>query len=157
MASLATLLQWLSFVSLAALQRPFLPAVQDVLLYVSMSAALLFLLTVALAHGVADKEMEQYLTSAGRAAVPDGFTTKGNMVRVPFSYDAFASASVTMSVVTLLAVLLCCSFVLEAVWQGVATYVAPMAALTVNTVKPFCWDTAEDYRGKVPPPPEAST
>ncbi|KAG5493197.1 hypothetical protein GH5_01937 [Leishmania sp. Ghana 2012 LV757] len=156
MVAFATLLQWASFVSLAALQKPFLPVVKDVLVYVCMSGALLFLLTIVLAYGVADKEMQQFLSNTGRAAVPDGFTRTGNIVHVPFSYEAFASASVTMSVVTVLAVLLCCSFVLEMAWHGVVACVAPMAALTVNTVKPNCWDTAEDYRGKVPPPPEAA-
>ncbi|AYU82555.1 hypothetical protein conserved [Leishmania donovani] len=157
MVAVTTLLQWFSFFSLATLQKPFLPVVKDVLVYVCMSGALLYLVTIVLAFGLADKEMEQYLTQTARAAVPDGMSTKGNAVLVPFSYEAFVSASVTVSVVAALAVLLCCSFVLQVAWDGMVTCVAPMVALTVNTVKPKCWDTAEDYRGKVPPPPEAAT
>ncbi|GET92281.1 hypothetical protein, conserved [Leishmania tarentolae] len=157
MVALTTLLQWFSLFSLATLQKPFLPVVKEVLVYVCMSGVLLFLMTIVLAYGFADKEMQQYLTKTTRVAVPDGMSTKGNMVLVPFSYEAFVTASVTMSVVAALAVLLCCSFVLQISCEGMVTCVAPMVALTMNTVKPKCWDTAEDYRGKVPPSPTAAS
>lgn len=156
MVGAATLLQWFSFFSLATLQRPFLPSWRDVVVYLAMSGALLFLLTVFLAYGLADAEMVQYLTKATRAAVPEGFPVTGNEVLVPFTYEAFTGASVTMSVVVVLAVLLCCSFVLQFACDGVVCCVAPMVAMTVNVVKPKCWDGAEDYRGKVPPPPEGA-
>ncbi|CAM38519.1 conserved hypothetical protein [Leishmania braziliensis MHOM/BR/75/M2904] len=156
MVTVTTSLQWFSFLSLAILQKPFLSVVKDVLVYVCMSGALLFLVTIVLAYGLADKEMQQHLSKAAQVAVSRGVATKGNEVLVPFSYEAFVSASVTMSVVSALAVLLCCSFVLEMAWCGVVTCVAPMVALTVNTVKPKCWDIAEDYRGKAPPPVNAT-
>ncbi|KAK7200749.1 hypothetical protein NESM_000133100 [Novymonas esmeraldas] len=155
MVTAATLLQWFSFFSLATLQRPFLPSVRDVLVYVLMSGALLFLLLTSLAYGVADQSMVLHLTKAVREALPDGTPVVGNTVRVPFSFEAFASASVTMGAVTALAVLLCCSFVVQTACDGMATCVAPMLSMTLGTVKPKCWDTAEDYRGKVPPPPGA--
>lgn len=155
MTNAATLLQWFSFFSVAALQKPYLPFFGDVALFVCMSGLLLFVVTLVLVYVVADAEMHLYLTKATRALLPEGVVVKGNQVAVPASYEAFVSASVTMSVVGALAVLLCVSFVFQLACDGMQACVAPMVALTVNTVKPKCWDSAEDFRGKVPPPPEA--
>ncbi|KAG5493957.1 hypothetical protein JKF63_01789 [Porcisia hertigi] len=156
MADLSTYLQWAMFLGLASLQKPFLPILRDVFVHVCMSGALLFFLVIVLSYGLADGEMRQYLTGAAYLVVSKGLTTNGDEVLVPFTYETFVSASVTMSVVTTLAVLLCCSFVLEMAFTGMNTCVAPMVALTVNMIKPQCWDNAEDYRGKIPPPTEAA-
>lgn len=155
MANAATLLQWFSFFSVAALQKPYLPFLRDVAVFVCMSGLLLFVLSVGLVYLVADKEMHLFLTKATRALLPEGVVVKNNQVAVPTSYEAFVAGSVTMSVVAALAVLLCVSFVIQLAYDGMQTCVSPMVALTVNTVKPKCWDPAEDFRGKVPPPPEA--
>ncbi|KPA82272.1 hypothetical protein ABB37_03380 [Leptomonas pyrrhocoris] len=154
MTGTATLLQWFSFFSLATLQLPYLPFFKDVAVLVCMSGALLFVVTLVLVYVVADKEMHLYLTKATRAALPQGVAVKGNQVAVPTSYEAFVSASITMSVVGTLAVLLSVSFVVQLACDGMQACVSPMVALTLNTVKPKCWDGAEDFRGKVAPSPE---
>lgn len=151
----ATLLQLFSFFSLATLQKPYLAFFKDVAIFVSMSGLLLFLLTLVLVYVLADKEMRLFLTKATRAALPADLAVKNNSVAIPTSYEAFVSASVTMSVVGALALLLCVSFVVQLVSDGVQTCIAPMVDLTLGTVKPKCWDGAEDFRGKVPPPLEA--
>lgn len=154
MPGAATLLQWFSFFSMATLQKPYLPFFKDVAVFVVMGGLLLFLLTLVLVSLVADEEMQLYLTKASRTLLPEGLSAKGNAVAVPTSYEAFVSASVTMSVVGALAVLLCVSFVLQLACDGMTTCVSPMVALTLGTVKPKCWDGAEDFRGKVAPSPE---
>lgn len=156
MTNAATLLQWFSFFSLATLQRPFLPFFKDVAAFVCMSGLLLFIVTLLLVFVVADKEMYLFLTKATRPLLPEGVAVKGYRIAVPASYEAFVSASTTMSVVGALAVLLCASFIVQLVCDGMRSCVSPMVALTLNTVKPKCWDNAEDFRGKVAPSPEFS-
>jgi hypothetical protein len=152
MTRASALLQWFSFFSLATLQKPYLPFLKDVVVLVCMSGLMLFVVSLVLVCVVADKEMHLYLTKATRALLPEGVVAIGNQVAVPTSYDAFVSATVTMSLVGAMAVLLCVSFMVQLVYDGMRACVLPMTVLTVNTVKPKCWDSADDFRGKVPPP-----
>ncbi|KPI90473.1 hypothetical protein ABL78_0403 [Leptomonas seymouri] len=155
MADIKTILQWFTIFSVALAQLSYLPFLKDLVVYVWMSGVLLFAFMLVLVYIVADKEMYLYLTKATRSSLPDGAVARGNPVAVPLSFEAFVSASVTMSVVGVLAVLLCASYIIQLACDGMQACVSPMVALTLNTVKPKCWDGAEDFRGKIAPSVES--